>query len=273
MSSQDQSRGDEGDSGTWEKFRKRNVMDDLLPETAQNLDKPQETGDETAVIISNVEFLSSYCWTDEKTPTIIVPGKQAPNIFAIPLKMYNVSTGSPRIWSSPTLPLTVSADSGESFIDQNSHRLPKHPMLPIFVAIDTMGADASRKPPQWTSVDAITDRNNLLKLAGWADSSCSSSRSKKDFRIDLQWVGPSTILLQRWEERSCVWSNGNTGFGNSFEEASSYAAPGCEDATLAGSSRIISYVSEHSFLSYAAIPIRTCLAGLFWLETRRSVRR
>ena len=147
-------------------------------------------------------------------------------------------------------------------------------MLPIFEAVDVMADDGLQPLLQWTSVDIITDRNNLLKRAGWADSGCSSTRSKKGFRIDVEWVGSRAILLQRWEERTTVWSNG--GFGDSFERASSLPAPGCEDSTLVGSSRIITYVrwicifllnhSSNVFLTVYSL-------GLFWFKTHRPMRR
>lgn len=212
---------DIGDGSGGERRRKRrDILDGLLPDVLQIMEKPQTAESDANVKIAGVQSIASYNWTTREVPTIIVPG-------------------CPRIWSNPSFPLTVLGESGEAFIDQNSHRLPDYPMLPIFEAVDTLTADGSCTPPAWASIDMITDRNNLLKLAGWSDSSCSSSRSKKDFRIDFELVGPQTVLLQRWEERPCVWAEG--AFGDAFEKAAAHPAPGCEDSTLAGSSRVISY--------------------------------
>ena len=157
-------------------------------------------------------------------------------------QLFNEGTGSPRIWSSLPLPLSVPHDRGQSFVNQNAHRLPDYPMLPLFAAIDTLTANGPREAPQWTSVDIITDRNNLLKLAAWADASCSDPRKKKDFRIDFELIGNRTVLFQRWEERNSV--RDQVGHGDTFERMASHPAVGCEDTTLAGHARVVAYVSS-----------------------------
>ena len=70
-------RGGGGGSGggVGERSKKRDIMDALLPDTAQILDKPQAAEGEDKVEISKVEYLGSYNWTNEQEPTIIVPGK------------------------------------------------------------------------------------------------------------------------------------------------------------------------------------------------------
>lgn len=113
-------------------------------------------------------------------------------------------------------------------------------MLPLFTAVDTLTADGLRATPEWNSVDIITDRDGLMKLVGWADSSCASSKSKRDFRVDFELLGGRTLLLQRWEARNFVRDQG--AHGDSFEIKASHPAAGCEDTTSAGHARIIAYV-------------------------------
>lgn len=124
--------------------------------------------------------------------------------------------------------------------DYAAVNFPGHQMVPLFEAVDTMQSKSSGCDVQWTSVDIITDRNNLLKLAGWADPGCSSERSSKNFRIDVQQVGPWTILFQRWEDQLMRWGGG---FSETFEEASCRPGDGCKLRTQPGGTRVISYVS------------------------------
>ena len=147
-----------------------------------------------------------------------------------------------------TFPFRVPRDSGITFIYQNGHRCPSYPLLPLFVAADTMESDGHPKT-DWSSIDIITDRNNLRKLWSFTENPDSS-----DFRIDLELVGPWTVLMQRWEERSAedVEMRGFGGYGDSFEQKCTNAAPGCERAVFAGHHRVISYVSIGK-LGYAHI--------------------
>lgn len=148
--------------------------------------------------------------------------------------------GSPRIWSPPELPVEVQPAKGQSFVDQNGHRLGANALVPIFEAIDTLDVSDKRVPMQWSSVDFVTDRNNLMKLIAFVDPACGK-KYRKEFRIDVELAGPWTILFRRWEERTSVGSNG-LGFGDSFEHAISRPAPGCERGTLAGHHRVVTYV-------------------------------
>ena len=49
-------------------------MDGLLPDSVKTILKPQDIPDEPNAEISNVQYLASYNWIGDKTPTIIVPG-------------------------------------------------------------------------------------------------------------------------------------------------------------------------------------------------------
>lgn len=91
-------------------------------------------------------------------------------------------------------------------------------------------------PFDWSSVDFITDRNSLRKLLKWVGGT-----SDKEFRIDTQLAGDTTVLLNRWEKRNQEASGGFT-FGFSFEEATTKTAKGCEGTT--GYHRIVTYVSS-----------------------------
>ena len=119
-------------------------------------------------------------------------------------------------------------------------------MLPLFVAVDVTEARSRSGKLKWGDFNFITDRNNLLKLLGFVDSKLQK-KGKRCLRIDIDLIGAGTVLLQRWEERNAAQSDG-MGFGDSFERDSTTPGPGCETATLAGHTRILSYVSMSYFL-------------------------
>lgn len=136
--------------------------------------------------------------------------------------------------------MTVPLVQGEMPHDYAATTFPDYPLLPLFESIDCMPAESPKHDLQWTSVDIITDRNNLLKLAGWADPGCDTQRSTGDFRIDIQLVGPWTVLFQRWSEQ-LMHSGG--GYSETFEAASCRPGPGCDVPIQPGAKRVISYVS------------------------------
>ena len=51
------------------------MMDGLLPDVLQTIEKPRTVESEAKVAISGVEYLASYNWTALEVPTIIVPGQ------------------------------------------------------------------------------------------------------------------------------------------------------------------------------------------------------
>ncbi|KAF8516441.1 hypothetical protein BU17DRAFT_92786 [Hysterangium stoloniferum] len=83
------------------------------------------------------------------------------------------------------------------------------------------------------SVDFVTDRNGVRKLLRWA----SGGENAGTFRIDLEFVGVKTILMQRWEISAV--QNGDPGYEKEFEKASTRPAPGFE--TASGHARIVTY--------------------------------
>ena len=64
----------DGDGGVAKK-KKRDIMDGLLPDVLQVIEKPKLSEGESNVAISRVESIASYSWTGRDVPTIIVPGE------------------------------------------------------------------------------------------------------------------------------------------------------------------------------------------------------
>ncbi|KAK0506822.1 hypothetical protein EDD18DRAFT_1343282 [Armillaria luteobubalina] len=192
---------------------KRDITDGLTGSPISTLTVP--AADEGVVAIKDVQYIGSYNWTDNSSPTILVPG-------------------SPRIWRNKPTPFTVPEDSGYQFCDQNGYRLPNAPLLPVLVAVDSVASrsDIPSTKIEWPSVDFVIDRNGLRKLMGWIGD------RKQSFRIDLQLAGEKTVLCNRWEAKTKMRKFG--GYGHSFEEAITYVAPGCEAGT-SGHHRIITY--------------------------------
>lgn len=150
-------------------------------------------------------------------------------------------TGSPPIWKNKPLPFRVQSDHEISYIDQNGHRLQFRSLLPLFRAVDVVAEEDSNADIDWREVDIVTDRNGLRKLLRWIDDRGDGDRPR-EFRIDLQLAGDSTILMSRWEK--ATWAPPGAGFGFSFEEETTVPAPGCEKNT--GHHRIVQYVSIYS---------------------------
>ncbi|KAL5501869.1 hypothetical protein ACEPAH_9130 [Sanghuangporus vaninii] len=153
--------------------------------------------------------IASYNWTNDKEPTIFVPG-------------------CPPIWQNRPTPFPLDRDSGVSFIDQNKYRVPQYPLLPLVRAVDHLSPDFD-----FSSIDIVTDRNNLRKLLRWINGTISL-----DFRIDLQLSG-STVLFARYESTKVEVESGRLGFGRNFEQYTTKRLAGCESST--GHHRIITY--------------------------------
>lgn len=192
--------------------------------------------------ITDLTYIGSYNWIDEQTNTIIVPGECLPLDHHRHQDMIHLllSSGSPRRWRDRSLPFNVRADHGFHYIDQNGHRLPSTPLLPLFRAVDVV-AESKNELIDWTSVDFVTDRNNLRKLLQWV-----RSEAGKPFRIDLQLAGNRTVLMSRWEARTACWYNKdqNPTYGFNFEDATTQPVRGCENAKA--HHRIVKYVSLYS---------------------------
>lgn len=190
------------------------------------------------IVAKDVRYIASYSWLDSKEPTIIVPGEVAVHHRYVSLT--ELVSGSPRVWRNRPLPYTVTADGGTTCIYLNGERVPSSPLLPMFRAIETIQEDPAREKLDWSTVDFVTDRNNLRKLLGWIDPDLTVA---EEFRIDLQLCGIGTVLMQRYEPRM-MFNTEQSGFGDTFEIESTRAAPGCEEGALGGHHRIITYVSK-----------------------------
>lgn len=150
--------------------------------------------------------------------------------------------GSPAEWKlmDKDLPITVTADTGIQWADQNGFRIPSAKLLPLMEAVDTVAEDTGELPFDWASVDFVTDRNGLRKLLRWIDE-----KEVKEFRIDMQLAGKKTILFNRWSPRTReVFRGGSYGFN--FEKSSTRPAHGGKDST--GHHRIVTYVCKTNIL-------------------------
>jgi len=165
--------------------------------------------------IENTRYVASYNWVAKEEPTIVVPG-------------------SPALWTGQDLPFTLQPDDGSNFVDQNTARMSRYPLLPLFAAADAIH-DKKAPPVDWPAVDVVTDRNGLRKLLRWL--SPSEGREVRDFRIDVELVGLRTIILNRWDGRTREPPSGRS-FGFAFEADTSRAAPGCP---ISGHHRAITY--------------------------------
>jgi hypothetical protein len=128
-------------------------------------------------------------------------------------------------------------------IDKSGYCLPTMPLLPIFVAVDTITRDEGKPEIDWPSIDFVVKRGLLRKLLVWV--SASPVDEVKEFRIDTQLAGKKTVICNKWEKRvreECrpwVW-------GMNFKKANTAPAPGCGETI--GHNRIIKYVISSSRL-------------------------
>lgn len=159
--------------------------------------------------LEKVRAVSSYSWTDNPQPTILVPS-------------------SPGIVQDVRLPLTLKKDTGVEFINMNSALLPSAPFAPLFEAVNHLEPDY-----RWPELDILTDRNGFRKLLRWM-----TGKADRDFRIDMELVGDKTVILNRWEEHNKETRYDSSGYGRNFEVAYS-TSPGKKRAL--GHHRIIEY--------------------------------
>ncbi|CAI6091981.1 unnamed protein product [Clonostachys chloroleuca] len=167
----------------------------------------------TASSITDVTHLSSYNWIEAAEPTIAVPG-------------------SPPSWTPPKSPQKVPQDSGFVYIAQNAARHPDGPLEPLFRALfhTNPSFDIS-------SVDVITDRNNIRKLLYFVNPKLNKF-GPQPFTIRAEVVG-KTIIFSRDETATyeIIKPGQFRGFGHNFEKL--YTSS--EIARSTGHHRIISY--------------------------------
>lgn len=140
------------------------------------------------------------------------------------------------MWSNRATPFQVQPDSGIILSDQDGYRMPKYGLLPLLRAVEHIEAGFD-----WSSVDFVTDRNNLRKLLRWIGS--SKARECKDFRIDTQLAGNGSVLFNRWDKRTKESYGGAkfSTYGYNFETATTTPAAEFQNITN-GHHRIVAYV-------------------------------
>ncbi|PCH40482.1 hypothetical protein WOLCODRAFT_143128 [Wolfiporia cocos MD-104 SS10] len=170
--------------------------------------KPEEV-DGPDVVITDLKYIGSYNWTNNETPTMIVPG-------------------SPPIWRERPLPFSVPPDPSSMFIEPDAHWLLMTPLYALLRAVGVV-AEMNADPMDWRSVDLVTDRNCLRNLLRWCGG---SGKKPRDFRIDLQLAGQHTMLFSRFvtNYRHGVGAGVGQTYGFSFENESTIPAPGCENS-------------------------------------------
>ncbi|CCL99524.1 uncharacterized protein FIBRA_01542 [Fibroporia radiculosa] len=184
----------------------RELAEGLLSPSIKVFEKPEDLKGKD-IVIQDLKYLGSYNWVDVTTKaTMIVPG-------------------SPPFWRNRPLPYSVPRDSGIRIVDQASNWFPSCPLFPLLRAVDIVAED-NGDTVDWSSVDFITDRNNLRKLLRWILDTDGTAR---EFRIDTQLVGKRTVLFNIWHKNTkertdpTIWT-----YGYNFEHESTVRAAGCE---------------------------------------------
>ncbi|KAM4062164.1 geranylgeranyl pyrophosphate synthetase [Hirsutella rhossiliensis] len=137
-------------------------------------------------------------------------------------------------WRNIPLPVTLPRDRGTFFIDQNSARVPRHPLEPLFRAAASTNPDF-----RFNDVDVVSDRSSLRKLLNFC-----ADRSDGLFRLKLTLVHNS-LLIERWERSSRERTTGAlvSGYGHNFERAFTDYPPRVGDST--GHHRVLLYPLGH----------------------------
>jgi hypothetical protein len=163
--------------------------------------------------VTEPKHLASYNWIEAKTPSIVVPGL-------------------PSVWRGDNASRQVKKDGGLVYIAQNAARHPESPLEPLFRAlyVENPLFDVS-------SVDIISDRNNLRKLLTFVDPS-SDPHGVKDFNMRMEFVNGTAILhREETKTREVIGLDEFRGFGHEFEKA--YTRNQIPSST--GHYRIVSY--------------------------------
>jgi hypothetical protein len=165
------------------------------------------------VSVTEPKHLASYNWIEAKTPTIVVPGL-------------------PPFWREQNSSRQLKKDGGLVYIAQNAARHPESPLEPLFRALymENPLFDIS-------SVDIISDRNNVRKLLSFIDPS-ADAHGLKDFTMRMELVN-GTAVLHREETKTQEFIRPDEfrGFGHEFEKA--YTTSHIPSST--GHHRILSY--------------------------------
>ncbi|KAF2189156.1 hypothetical protein K469DRAFT_683604 [Zopfia rhizophila CBS 207.26] len=189
-------RGGRGALGhSWGKRKPQNVPDTSLHPlgklltTFNNSHLDMVVGSSSDVAsIANCKYVASYNWLNERTPTIIVPGK-------------------PPLWTPLKEPQRLKEDKGEYFRDPNAARFPRYPTEPAVQAILKSDTDFPT-----LSIDIFacgSTMGNLLRFVRFID---------KPFRFHVEVVG-NTVFFVRKENAPKELIPDVRGFGHSFPES------------------------------------------------------
>ena len=138
-------------------------------------------------------------------------------------------TGSPRVWDPPDVPFRLRW--GKAKNNRHSRIEPTSLYLNLlFTAVDLMGTSIS-----WPEIDIISNRRALRLLFNWIQG------EKDEFRIDLQPLGPRTLLLCEIKQ-DFSWQN--PGYGVVFEDKTTVPVPGTEKGLE--HTRIVNYVRHNA---------------------------
>lgn len=135
----------------------------------------KQEAEDTMTTISNIKLLSSYNWLDSRKRTMIVPG-------------------SPPLWTPPKEPQAIPRDTGITYFDLDAAVYPWHTVEPIFRGLYT-----SHPSFDISSVDLVTDRNNLHKLLTFINPELGP-KSHRWFSIKVEIAG-NTAVFGRFEWR------------------------------------------------------------------------
>lgn len=173
--------------------------------------------------IKDVEYIASYNWLDQKTPTILVPGR----FWNASQRALLMTAGSPPVWTPLSTPRTLKQDSGDVYRDQNAARYSKHPYEPAIRAIFTM--QPQFRPEKVDVVACGSTMGNLLRFARSFNQS---------FRFDVEFIGNSVFFVRK-ENHAKEIIEGLYGYGHTFPEA--YTNWEAEVKGSASHQRIIKY--------------------------------
>ncbi|KAF2760115.1 geranylgeranyl pyrophosphate synthetase [Pseudovirgaria hyperparasitica] len=169
----------------------------MAPSILAEITRPdlEDTSHDFPATITDLQHLSSYNWIETKNPTIAVPG-------------------CPNLWTGLRRASAVKKDSGLIYISQNAARHPDSPLEPLFRALYL-----TQPSFDITTVDLVSDRNNLRKLLSFVDPN-TPARRRESFTIRVECV-KDTIVFCREDTAATTYIGKNEfmGYGHSFEEA------------------------------------------------------
>ncbi|KAF2793546.1 hypothetical protein K505DRAFT_417731 [Melanomma pulvis-pyrius CBS 109.77] len=141
-----------------------------------------------AVKITDLKYVASYNWMNDKTPTIMVPG-------------------NPPAWTPVKEAQRLKEDNGQYFRDPNGARYPRYPTEPAVQAVLT-----SQPAFPTSDIDIFACGSTMGNLLRFVRS------SSKAFRFSIEVVG-NTLFFIRKENSPKELIEDVRGFGHSFPEA------------------------------------------------------